>query len=74
MVDDLLSESQVRQRGLFRHEAVRAYVDEHRRGKHGWSMQVWQFLTLEVWMQTFLDGRAKHCISDGLEVPQGATA
>jgi asparagine synthase (glutamine-hydrolysing) len=57
MVDDLLSESRVRQRGLFRHEAVCAYVNEHRRGKHDWSMQIWQFLTLELWMQTFLDCR-----------------
>jgi asparagine synthase (glutamine-hydrolysing) len=60
MVDDLLAESRVRQRGLFRHEAMRAYLNEHRGGAHDWSMQIWQFLTLELWMQTFLDGRAKH--------------
>ena len=74
MVDDLLSESQIRQRGLFRPEAVRAYVEEHRQGKHDWSMQVWQFLTLEVWMQTFLNGRTKHTVSDGVELAQVAIA
>ena len=59
MVDDLLSESQVRSRGLFRPEVVRTYIDEHRRGAEDWSMQIWQLLTLEIWMQLFLDGGAK---------------
>jgi len=59
MVDDLLSESQVRKRGLFRPEVVRAYIDEHRRGAEDWSMQIWQLLTLEIWMQLFLDGGAR---------------
>ena len=58
MVDDLLSPSQIRKRGMFRPEAVRRFVDEHRSGRQDWSMQIWQFLTLELWMQTFLDGGA----------------
>jgi asparagine synthase (glutamine-hydrolysing) len=58
MTDDLLSESRVRGRGLFRPEAVRGFVEQHRRGTQDWSMQIWQFLTLEIWMQTFLDGSA----------------
>jgi asparagine synthase (glutamine-hydrolysing) len=74
MVDDLLSESRVRERGLFRHEAVCAYVNEHRRGKHDWSMQIWQFLTLELWMQSFLDGRAKHTVAEWVNVPRVAIA
>jgi asparagine synthase (glutamine-hydrolysing) len=64
MTDDLLSESRIRGRGLFRPEAVRRFVDQHRRGKHDWSMQIWQFLTLELWMQTFLDGSASHTMTD----------
>ena len=58
MTDDLLSESRIRQRGLFRPEAVRGLVEQHRRGSQDWSMQIWQFLTLELWMQAFLDGSA----------------
>jgi asparagine synthase (glutamine-hydrolysing) len=58
MVDDLLSESQVRSRGLLRPESIHRFVKEHRSGAQDWSMQIWQFLTLEIWMQTFLDGRA----------------
>jgi asparagine synthase (glutamine-hydrolysing) len=59
MTDDLLSESQVRRRGLFCPGEVRRYVDEHRRGAEDWSMQIWQLLTLETWMQLFLDGGAR---------------
>jgi asparagine synthase (glutamine-hydrolysing) len=59
LVDDLLSESQVKRRGLFRPEVVRRYIDEHRRGAEDWSMQIWQLLTLEIWMQLFLDGGAR---------------
>jgi len=58
MVGDLLSESQIRKRGLFRPEAVRRFVDGHASARHDWSMQLWQFLTLELWMQVFLDGGA----------------
>jgi asparagine synthase (glutamine-hydrolysing) len=56
ITDDLLSESRIRGRELFRPEAVRAFIEEHRSGARDWSMQIWQFLTLEIWMQTFLDG------------------
>jgi asparagine synthase (glutamine-hydrolysing) len=55
MTDDLLSDSRIRGRGLFRPQAVRKFVDEHRAGRQDWSMQIWQLLTLEIWMQTFLD-------------------
>jgi asparagine synthase (glutamine-hydrolysing) len=65
MTDDLLSERRIRERGFFRPEAVRGYVDQHRRGRQDWSMQIWQFLTLEIWMQTFLDGSVpKHMMTD----------
>jgi asparagine synthase (glutamine-hydrolysing) len=58
MADDLLSESRLQGRGLFRPEAVRKLIAEHRTGRRDWSMQIWQFLTLELWMQNFLDRSA----------------
>ncbi len=73
MVDDLLSETRVRQRGLFRPETIRKFVEEQRQGTQDWSMQIWQFLTLELWMQTFLDGAIKQAGSFN-EFPQAATA
>ncbi|MGD9855318.1 MAG: asparagine synthetase B, partial [Planctomycetaceae bacterium] len=57
LVEDLLNERQVRERGLFRPEQVRRLIDDHRAGRRNWSMQIWQLLTLELWMQTFCDGR-----------------
>jgi asparagine synthase (glutamine-hydrolysing) len=74
MVDDLLSVAQVRNRGMFRPEAVRGLIDEHRSGRRDWSAQLWQFLTLELWMQTFLDGGARKFESDLLIPKQAATA
>ena len=73
MVDDLLSESRVRERGLFRPQAVRRFVEEHRSGRQDWSMQIWQFLTLELWMQTFVDGGSKQIAADLMNL-QAATA
>ncbi|MGA8428469.1 MAG: asparagine synthase (glutamine-hydrolyzing) [Candidatus Sulfotelmatobacter sp.] len=73
MVDDLLSVSQIRKRGLFRPDAVRRYVDEHRSGRQDWSMQLWQLITLELWMQTFIDGGARAFEGD-FAVPQSAIA
>ncbi len=55
MTDDLLSGSRVKSRALFRPEAITKLVEEHRSGKQDWSMQIWQFLTLELWMQNFTD-------------------
>ncbi len=72
MVDDLLSESRIRLRGLFRPEAVRKFVEEHPSGAQDWSMQIWQFLTLELWMQAFVDGRSRH--TEFLSAGQAATA
>ncbi|HEX3741952.1 MAG TPA: asparagine synthase (glutamine-hydrolyzing) [Terriglobales bacterium] len=59
MTDDLLADSTVRARGFFRPEAVQKLICEHRSGSHDWSMQIWQFLTLELWMQNFMDGAAE---------------
>ena len=74
MVDDLLSPAQVRQRGLFRPEAIQQFVEEHRSGREDWSMQLWQFLTLELWMKTFLDGGAQKFATEMLTPREVATA
>lgn len=74
MVDDLLSASQIRSRGLFRPESVERFIAEHRSGREDWSMQIWQFLTLELWMQTFIDGGAAKFEIDSRISKQVATA
>lgn len=74
MVDDLLSPDQLRKRALFNPSSVDRFVHEHRSGRHDWSMQLWQFLTLELWMQTFLDGGAEKFEAETISPPQVATA
>ena len=55
MIEDLLNEAALRRRGLFVPGAVRQLVNEHRSAQQDWSLQIWQFLTLELWMRTFMD-------------------
>jgi asparagine synthase (glutamine-hydrolysing) len=74
MVDDLRSETNIRKRGLFRPEAVRRFVDEHRSGAEDWSMQIWQFLTLENWMRIFLDAGARQRTEEFGQPREAATA
>ncbi len=73
MVGDLLSPARLRQRGLFKPEDVNRFVYEHQIGRNDWSMQLWQFLTLELWMQAFLDGGAEKFDVEALR-PQVASA
>jgi asparagine synthase (glutamine-hydrolysing) len=74
MVDDLLSETNIRKRGLFRPEVVRRFVDEHRASREDWSMQIWQFLTLEHWMKIFLDAGAQRSLEEFSPTNEAATA
>jgi asparagine synthase (glutamine-hydrolysing) len=74
MVDDLLSDTNIGKRGLFRPETVRRFVDEHRSGAEDWSMQIWQFLTLESWMRIFLDAGAKQRAEEFGQAREAATA
>jgi asparagine synthase (glutamine-hydrolysing) len=74
MVDDLLSETNIRRRGLFRPAAVRRFIDEQRSGAQDWSMQIWQFLTLESWMKIFLDAGAAQNAAEFSPAGEAATA
>lgn len=55
MVGDLLSTTVIKRRGLFNPTGVQRLVSEHMSARHDWSMQIWQLLTLELWMQRFID-------------------
>jgi asparagine synthase (glutamine-hydrolysing) len=53
MVDDLLSESSIRRAGYFNPQMVSKMIREHRAGKYDWAMQIWQLITIQLWMQIF---------------------
>jgi asparagine synthase (glutamine-hydrolysing) len=55
MTGDLLSETRVNKRGLFRLRTIQKMGVEHRVCRRDWAMQIWQLLTLELWMQNFID-------------------
>lgn len=74
LVDDLLSETNIAKRGLFRPQQVRRFIEEHRRGIEDWSMQIWQFLTLEHWMRTFIDSSAQKTAETSFPFAEVATA
>ena len=74
LVDDLLSETNIAKRGLFRRQQLRRLIDEHRSGAEDWSMQIWQFLTLEHWMRIFIDGFAQKSAETFSHFPETATA
>ncbi len=54
MVNDLLSESQVKARGLFDTRAVRDVIDANLSGREDYNLHVFFLLTLEIWIQEFL--------------------
>lgn len=58
MIDDLLSDRRLRERGWLNPRVVRRMIADHRRGTHDWALQIWQFLTLELWAQQFFDRRS----------------
>jgi asparagine synthase (glutamine-hydrolysing) len=55
MVGDLLGPARVKARGFFEPPAVQRLIAEHRAGKPERSMQLWQLLTFELWLQAFVD-------------------
>jgi hypothetical protein len=60
MVDEVLAEETIRRRGFFDPGFVRTLIHEHRSGAQDWSLQIWQLLTFELWLQTFIDGSGAH--------------
>ncbi len=55
LVADLLSNENVRRRGLFRPAEVQRIIAANLSGREDYNLQVYQLLTLELWQRTFLD-------------------
>jgi hypothetical protein len=47
----VLGERSLLSRGFLNHQIVREMVDADRAGKIDYSQQIWQFLTLEMWLR-----------------------
>jgi asparagine synthase (glutamine-hydrolysing) len=57
MAYDLLLDGRARQRGYFREDVVRRYLDEHVQGRRDHHSRLWMLLMLELWHRTFIDRR-----------------
>lgn len=55
MIGDLLSESTVKRRGLFDSAEVSRIIETNHAGKEDFNLQVFQLLTLEIWMREMVD-------------------
>jgi len=55
MVDDILSPSSLKARGLFNPDTVRKLIDVDREGKADNALLIWSILTREMWFRTFID-------------------
>jgi asparagine synthase (glutamine-hydrolysing) len=73
MVDGLLSEKTLRERGYFQPAAVRAMIEEDRKGEGDHTLRIWALLTLELWHRTFIDSRewvgGQPCRYNGRSLP-----
>ena len=58
VVEDLLSESNIRSRGYFEYSHVRRLIDDNLSGREDNSLKVFQLLTLELWHRAFIDAAA----------------
>jgi len=58
MVDDLLLDGRMRERGVFADRAVAAMWREHRSGSRDHRHRLWSLVMLELWFRQFVDGEA----------------
>ena len=55
LIDELLSETQVKKRGLFNYVYVRQLIDEDRKGLADHAYRIYQLITLELWLREYMD-------------------
>jgi asparagine synthase (glutamine-hydrolysing) len=56
MVEEVLSETAIKQRGYFAYSTVRRLIDENLSGREDNNLKVFQLLMLELWHREFIDG------------------
>jgi asparagine synthase (glutamine-hydrolysing) len=58
LVDDVLSERAIKQRGYFDARAVRNLITNDREGREDNAFRIWALLSLELWQRAFVDRSA----------------
>ena len=62
IVDDILSEENIKKRGLFDSGYVRKLIDDDRKGSSDNAYRIYQLLTIELWFREYLDKPAGHFV------------
>lgn len=55
MTDDLLSEHEIKKRGLWNYRVVEKLIKDDRNGREDNAFFIYQLLTLQIWFKTFFD-------------------
>jgi len=55
LTDELLSEQQVKKRGLFNYSFIKKLIDEDRQGVADHAYRIYQLITLELWIREYVD-------------------
>jgi asparagine synthase (glutamine-hydrolysing) len=58
LTDELLSERQVKARGLFNYDFIKQLIDEDRKGAADHAYRIYQLITLELWLRQYVDAPA----------------
>jgi asparagine synthase (glutamine-hydrolysing) len=60
---EVLLDETARRRGIFRTDAIRDLIAEHQAGTRDNSHRLWALIQFELWMQTFVDARARESLT-----------
>jgi asparagine synthase (glutamine-hydrolysing) len=55
LTDELLSERQVKARGLFNYDFIKKLIEEDRKGTADHAYRIYQLITLELWLRQYVD-------------------
>ncbi len=58
MVQDLLNETNIKNRGIFNYPYIKKLIQDDRLGRKDNAYQIYELLTLELWFRTFVDHRS----------------
>ena len=65
MVDELLTDGRLRERGIFDDRGVAAVWRQHRTGERDHRHRLWSLVMLELWFREFVDGGARRSAASG---------
>ena len=74
LLDQVLSERAIDERGLFDFHTVREIIDAHASNREDYTDQLLSLLNLEIWARVFLDGRSPADVSAELKTRTSAAA